>query len=98
MMTWTKCAACDGYGTKPHRSKPGKVVRCKACDRKGVLAAFTIGGAPLPLPDPPSATPRWMDPIVPWEPPLDTVWQPPQITCGGVAPSTAVFRTGGWHQ
>ena len=50
-MTSVKCPACDGYGTRPHRSKAGKVTPCKACDHTGLVPEFAL---PPLFPKPPS--------------------------------------------
>ena len=80
-MTQSKCPACDGYGTRPHRAKQGKFTRCKPCAGRGLISEFTLD--PMkPLPIVPWPEPVPMQPIAPPVLPFDPVW-PPGITCGG---------------
>lgn len=36
-MSFQKCPACDGYGNRPHRTKPGRLAKCRPCEGRGVL-------------------------------------------------------------
>jgi hypothetical protein len=90
-VSYQKCPACDGYGTRPSRKTPGRFVRCRACDRKGVIGCAPA--APPLLPDwltpMPPISPAY-PPLLPYEPtplhplpvePYDPT-QPYRITCG----------------
>lgn len=65
-MSFQKCPACDGYGNRPHRTKAGKLAKCRPCEGRGVLGFADVSFVPA---QPAIAVPP--APFVPWTPPYN---------------------------